>query len=61
MPFKIDYPVLSWNFVDYAAFVQAWLSTPADANWNSRCDLHPDNIIDNLDLQILMEHWFTGS
>ena len=65
------YPRLAWqpviagdiaglygvNLVDYASFANAWLSTPADANWNPLCDLYPDNIIDALDLQILVEHW----
>jgi hypothetical protein len=63
MPFKTGYPVLNWqilNFTDFAAFANAWLSTPADANWNPLCDLKPDNIIDTLDLQILLEHWLTG-
>ena len=65
----LDYPRLRWqidgdiagfygvNFVDYAVFAKAWRSTPSDDNWNSLCDLYPDNVIDYLDLQILIENW----
>jgi hypothetical protein len=74
MPYQATgYPMLYWqrdiagdltgsygvNFADFAVLANAWLSTPADDNWNLVCDLKPDNVIDILDLQILVENWLT--
>jgi hypothetical protein len=47
--------------LDLAAFVQAWLATPASGEWNPKCDMaplsSPDGIIDLLDFAVLAEYW----
>jgi hypothetical protein len=43
--------------LDYAIFVAAWNTTPADPAWNSRCDLFLDEIIDARDLDAFMDSW----
>ncbi len=49
------------DFLDIAAFSEAWLATPASPNWNPKANLAPritpDNIIDFLDFAILTEQW----
>lgn len=72
MPYQINgYPMLYWqrdipgditasygvNWADFAMMANAWRSTPEDDNWNSLCDLYPDDVINYLDLQILVENW----
>jgi len=47
--------------LDLAAFVKAWLATPASGQWNPKCDIaplsSPDGIIDFLDFAVLAEYW----
>jgi len=45
------------NFLDLDAFSEAWLATPASANWNAQADLVPDAIIDFRDFAILAQNW----
>ena len=54
------------DFLDFAILADAWLATPASANWNPKADLappgNPDGKIDFLDLIVLAEHWLdTGA
>jgi hypothetical protein len=41
---------------DYAIFALAWLSEPADGNWNASCDISEpsDDIIDLIDLEMFI-------
>jgi len=72
MPYQATgYPMLFWqkdipgdfsgsygvNFADYLVLANAWLSRPADSNWNTKSDLYQDSRIDTLDLKILMDNW----
>ena len=47
--------------LDLAAFVKAWLATPASGEWNPKCDIaplsSPDGIINLLDFAVLAEYW----
>ena len=47
--------------LDLAAFVEAWLSTPASSNWNPRADMAPreapDGRVDFLDPAVFSESW----
>jgi hypothetical protein len=47
--------------LDLAAFVKAWLATPASGDWNPKCDMaplsSPDGIINLLDFAVLAEYW----
>ncbi|MHC4394429.1 MAG: aspartyl protease family protein [Planctomycetota bacterium] len=47
--------------LDLAAFVEAWLTTPASGNWNPKCDMAPlsgpDGRVDLLDFAVLAEYW----
>ncbi len=68
-----NYPKLSWqiplagdfvcpdgvNFIDFAILANAWLSDPAQANWNGRCDIAEpiDNVINLLDLETFAQNW----
>ncbi|MBW7991197.1 MAG: hypothetical protein FVQ84_14435 [Planctomycetes bacterium] len=49
------------DFLDFEAFVNAWLSTTTSPNWNPAADLapplNPDGIIDTLDLSIFFDNW----
>ncbi len=47
------------DFVELAA---AWLSQPGDGSYNHLCDINnpPDQIINMLDLEVLVEHWLLG-
>jgi hypothetical protein len=46
------------NFLDFAVFANAWLSSEGDGDWNQACNFEPkDNVIDTLDLRILADHW----
>jgi hypothetical protein len=47
------------NLNDYAVFSAAYLSTPADSNWNYQCDIAPftDGYIDINDVCVLVEQW----
>ena len=47
------------DFIDFAILANAWMSNPAQANWDARCDIAkpPDNVIDILDLEILAQNW----
>ena len=51
------------NFVDFAIFAAAWLTTPSDAQWNPECDISEpaDNIIDTLDLAVFANQWLSGT
>ena len=50
------------NFIDFAVFGLAWMSTPLDINWNPVCDISDpnDDIIDGLDLDVFSGNWLTG-
>ena len=71
----VNYPLLSWefnaadfvcpdgvNFIDFAVFGLAWMSTALDINWNPVCDISDpnDDIIDGLDLDVFSGNWLTG-
>ena len=49
------------NWLDFAAFAQAWLSSSGQPNWYARADLAPpgapDGVIDFLDLAVFAESW----
>ena len=48
------------NFLDYAAFADAWRATPASPNWNPDCDISPeggDDIVDAADLLVFLQQW----
>jgi hypothetical protein len=48
------------NFLDYAAFADAWKAIPAYPNWNPDCDIAPeggDGIVDAADLLVLLQQW----
>jgi hypothetical protein len=47
---------------DFAVFASAWLTGPADAQWNPDCDISipADNFIDTLDLTVFVDTWLTG-
>jgi hypothetical protein len=46
------------NFIDYAMFASAWLSTPNDANnYNDTYDFQDNNSIDYNDLEIFINEW----
>ena len=46
------------NFLDFAVYANAWLSSEGDSNWNSACNFQPeDNVINILDLAIFVSHW----
>ena len=51
----------SVDFLDIAAFAQAWLAKPTSPNWNSGADLFGDAIVNFLDFAILAEHWHETS
>jgi len=50
------------DFLDYVAFSSAWLTTPADADWDIGCEFSvpADGVIDAFDLQILVNDWLAG-
>jgi hypothetical protein len=47
------------NASDLLIFSQAWLSSPADTNWNSNCDIAEpaDKFIGLSDLAVLSSSW----
>jgi hypothetical protein len=45
---------------DLAAFAAAWNTTPADAGWNSRCDINEDTVVDISDLILVSDNWLEG-
>jgi beta-lactam-binding protein with PASTA domain len=47
------------GFLDFAIFASAWLTEPADTQWNPECDISipPDEYVDILDLAIFCENW----
>jgi predicted aspartyl protease len=47
--------IIDW--LDLAAFAQAWLATPESSNWNAQADLVADDIIDFRDFAIIAENW----
>ena len=47
--------VVDW--LDMAAFADAWLATPASPNWNARADMVSDGIINFLDFAVLAQNW----
>ena len=49
------------NFLDLAAFAQAWLAIPTSPNWNSRADMVSDARIDFFDFAVLAQHWLEGT
>ncbi|MBN1763859.1 MAG: hypothetical protein JW860_01260 [Sedimentisphaerales bacterium] len=76
MPYMdTGYPMLWWqrdipgdvtgkygvNLLDFAPFSAAWLTTPADPQWNPTCDLAGDpNSIGLDDIIVFIEHWMEG-
>ncbi|UCC99287.1 MAG: aspartyl protease family protein [Phycisphaerales bacterium] len=55
--------VVDW--LDFAAFAQAWLSSSGLPNWNASADLAPpgasDGVVDWLDLAVFAESWLEGA
>ncbi len=53
------------DYLDFAAFAEAWLATPASPNWNPKANLAPrfapDSIIDFLDFAVLAEYWLDSA
>ncbi len=53
------------DYLDFAAFAEAWHSTPEAANWNPKADMapqpNPDGKVDFLDLAMFMEFWLVES
>jgi len=49
----------SVDMADLVALCDAWLSTPADADWSAACDISepPDEVINELDFAVLGENW----
>jgi len=49
------------DLFDFAILADAWLATPASANWNPKADLapapNPDGKVDFQDLTVFAEHW----
>jgi hypothetical protein len=46
-----------FDLLDWAAFAEAWYSQFGQANFSPACDLVPDEIIDKLDLEVLLDNW----
>ena len=53
------------DFLDLAAFVEAWLSDPFSLHWNQQADMapvaQPDNLVNLLDFAVLAQHWLEGT
>jgi hypothetical protein len=53
------------DFLDLAAFVEAWLTGPGVPGWNQRADMAPiaerDNFVNLLDFAVLAQHWLEGT
>lgn len=55
------------DFLDLAAFVEAWLATsnPPSANWNPKCDMAPyptpDGKVNLLDFAVLADYWLEST
>ncbi len=47
--------VVDW--LDVAAFADAWLTTTGTPNWNARADMVSDGIIDFFDFAVLAQNW----
>ncbi len=49
------------NFLDLAAFADAWLTTPVSPDWNPKADIAPqptpDEIVDLYDFGVFAEYW----
>ena len=45
------------NFLDYALLADAWMTAPGHPQYNDIYDLHDNDIIDMLDLDIFVEKW----
>jgi hypothetical protein len=45
------------NWLDLAAFANAWLANPLSPNWNARADMVADAIINFRDFAILAQNW----
>ena len=47
------------GFLDFAVFAPAWLTEPANPQWNPECDIAipHDGYVDTLDLSILVQNW----
>jgi hypothetical protein len=50
------------DFDDFAIFALAWLTRPADAEWNRFCDIGipNDSSINMPDLHVFVENWLAG-
>jgi hypothetical protein len=46
-----------FDLLDWAAFADAWYSQFGQTNYCPACDLMPDEIIDELDLEVLLDSW----
>ena len=50
---------------DFVVFASAWMTTPADAKWNARCDIapsaEPDGRIDMPDLALFVDRWLDSA
>lgn len=44
---------------DLVTLMDAWLTQPGDANWNTNYDANKDNIIDVIDWSLLSKYWLT--
>jgi len=52
------------NFLDLAAFAEAWLTNSESFNWNPRADMappRPDGMVNLFDLAALAEHWLQAA
>jgi hypothetical protein len=53
------------DLFDFAILADAWLATPASANWNPKADLapapNPDGKVDFQDLTVFAEYWLESS
>ncbi len=47
----------TFDFLDWAAFADAWYSQFGQTNYSPACDLVPDGNIDKLDLGVLLDNW----
>ena len=45
------------NLLDYAAFGPTWDKPPSDPNWDGRCNLEVDDVIDTADYVIFINEW----
>jgi hypothetical protein len=45
------------NWLDVAAFAEAWLATTGTPNWNARADMVSDGIINFRDFAVFAQNW----